>query len=746
VTSNLGVRVTRHMLREICSWMNADAGYQIATIKDDTLILQPRTKEARETLESDTAEILKGLEDTEGLETDESDSYAEPEERFRVSDELRDEYGKEAEESYEFEDERDEEDFGGEADADLPVDEITEFDVEDAEESGIDDDRLLEALEPNCLERLKSTHVAVVGGGLAGLMAARRLGHHGIKSTVFEARSQLGGRVLSNKTFSSGRITEEGAELIGSFHTTWLELAWQYGLAVISRMDESLYERTYMDVKVTLDRPLRMDENIALNKQMIFQVLRPMAKLASKINDPSKPWLEPPNIKQYDGWSVARALEEFYKVDPKSQLWKLIELRFVNTEVAPLKEMNFLGLLCKVKAAQIIRFKSDRPDDPKGPENVDAHLMRYWNELEIFRCADGCQKLAEELANGIKHTAKILKSRAVTNIELSKKGVVLKHKQVLDERKGTLANGAPLSQRFDYVILAIPPSVWKGVTITVDGKDAKLDVKPGLVKMGDAVKYFSDLKERFWIKKKAAPLGGSLTLGQVWEGTDNQTRLVKRKGSPVKENQGIVLSVFAGPILAGPRAPTKADCHRELKRLFPEYTANFNKDLFTDWPNIPFIKTGYAAPKIGEFLKIGEELSKPFHDVLFFAGEHTQMDFFGYMEGALRSGKRAAENLIVHLCAEPGKPVIPYPNPPGARAEVEEEWETSAAALLNETEETEDEETEGQETESGEPERDDLRDWDEAAEDRADQRSYLTNEDGQDLDEFEEETRRKVNP
>jgi monoamine oxidase len=444
-------------------------------------------------------------------------------------------------------------------------------------------------------------------------------------------------------------------------------------------------------------------------------------------------------MKQYDGWSVARALEELYKVDPKSQLWKLIELRFVNTEVAPLKEMNFLGLLCKVKAAQIVRFKSDGPDDPKGPENADAQLMRYWNELEIFRCADGCQKLAEELAKGIKRTAKILKSRAVTNIELSPKGVVLKHKQVIDGRKGTLAKGAPLSQRFDYVILAIPPSVWKDVTITVDGKDAKLDVKPGLVKMGDAVKYFSDLKERFWIKKKAAPLGGSLTLGQVWEGTDNQTRLVKGEGSPpLKENQGIVLSVFAGPILAGPRAPTKADCHKELKRLFPEYADNFNKDLFTDWPNIPFIKTGYAAPKIGEFLKIGEELNKPFHDVLFFAGEHTQMDFFGYMEGALRSGKRAAENLIVHLCAEPGKPVIPYPKPPGARAEVEEEWEPIAASLLKETE--------GLETESGELERDDLRDWDEAAEDRADQRSYLTNKEGQNLDEFKEETKRKVTP
>ena len=41
-------------------------------------------------------------------------------------------------------------------------------------------------------------------------------------------------------------------------------------------------------------------------------------------------------------------------------------------------------------------------------------------------------------------------------------------------------------------------------------------------------------------------------------------------------------------------------------------------------------------------LQVGEKLNKPFHDRLFFAGEHTQMDFFGYMEGALRSGERAA--------------------------------------------------------------------------------------------------------
>ena len=40
---NKGVRVTRRMLRELCAWINADAGYIMATIKDDTLVVQPRS-------------------------------------------------------------------------------------------------------------------------------------------------------------------------------------------------------------------------------------------------------------------------------------------------------------------------------------------------------------------------------------------------------------------------------------------------------------------------------------------------------------------------------------------------------------------------------------------------------------------------------------------------------------------------------------------------------------------------------
>jgi hypothetical protein len=87
--------------------------------------------------------------------------------------------------------------------------------------------------------------------------------------------------------------------------------------------------------------------------------------------------------------------------------------------------------------------------------------------------------------------------------------------------------------------------------------------------------------------------------------------------------------------------------------------------LYSDWPNVPWIKTGYWTPYPGEIFRVGKKLTEPYHDRLFFAGEHTQMDFFGCMEGALRSGERAAEALMLSACGllektapEPPSPVL----------------------------------------------------------------------------------------
>jgi monoamine oxidase len=551
----------------------------------------------------------------------------------------------------------------------------TLIEPEDLEEESVEEEVRLQRpsgqplplpLSPDCQKLLRNTRVAVVGGGLGGLMAARRLVEHGIKVTVYEARSQVGGRVLSNHKFSQGRITEEGAELIGSFHTKWLGLAREYGLAVVSRMDPDLYQRAGLAVKLILDKPLplSMAEFKQLEDAVRSRVLVRIALLAKLIRDPSQPWKQG-WLKKYDGMSVQDALPKYCRIAARTkgnkdeQLWKMLDFKLVNDEVAPLDKMNFLGLLCKVRGGQGERFGEGLKPSPMG----------YWDELEIFRCADGCQQLATKMEVTIKEKpgCKVELNLMVRDIDISKDKVKLTWVPVRGEEPDA---GPGQIEVFEYVILTIPPSVWGDVTIKVAGEAPKK--KPGVMGMAPAVKFFSNVDKRFWIEKKAAPYGGSLTIGQVWEGTDNQTQteveILDPRGGRRKVKQGIVLSVFAGPILtgpAGPRAPTQEEFMTGLEKLYPGYTKNLiQPPLFSNWPEKRFIMTGYVSPTINQIFGIGEQLSKLWYDRLFFAGEHTEMGFFGYMEGALRSGERAANALIAHACGLTKKAAPASSSPP----------------------------------------------------------------------------------
>ena len=68
-----------------------------------------------------------------------------------------------------------------------------------------------------------------------------------------------------------------------------------------------------------------------------------------------------------------------------SRLWMAAELLLENNNVAPLDQLNLLGLLCLVKGGQTGTIAAS---------TVGGRCMGYWNELEIYRCADGYQTLA----------------------------------------------------------------------------------------------------------------------------------------------------------------------------------------------------------------------------------------------------------------------------------------------------------------------------------------------------------------
>jgi monoamine oxidase len=146
---------------------------------------------------------------------------------------------------------------------------------------------------------------------------------------------------------------------------------------------------------------------------------------------------------------------------------------------------------------------------------------------------------------------------------------------------------------------------------------------------GPAVKYLTKFRTKFWEDRNLSPNAIWDQLGSVWESTD---------GQPAPGGFG--LSVYAG----GQYARGESIFPARLAELYPGYAPTGTR--YVDWPSRPYVLTGYSVPAPGQVTTVGRALSSPFAGRLFFAGEQTFLGFFGYMEGALRSGARAAREIV----------------------------------------------------------------------------------------------------
>ena len=132
----------------------------------------------------------------------------------------------------------------------------------------------------------------------------------------------------------------------------------------------------------------------------------------------------------------------------------------------------------------------------------------------------------------------------------------------------------------------------------------------------------------------------------TWEGTDNQTQLA---------GQVVELSLFAGGDAAmrgveaferGGQAGARSFYDEAIGKIYPTYARNRLDTRFVCWPHEDWTMTGYSCPAPGDVFQVSPNLAQPHEDRLYFAGEHTCLPFFGYMEGALQSGVIAARAIL----------------------------------------------------------------------------------------------------
>jgi monoamine oxidase len=178
---------------------------------------------------------------------------------------------------------------------------------------------------------------------------------------------------------------------------------------------------------------------------------------------------------------------------------------------------------------------------------------------------------------------------------------------------------------FDACVLAVPASVMDAIEFDPPLPERKQHALDG-ARYGDAAKLFLQL---------TAPAEPSATLAvrdRFWAYTQ-----LAPDGSPLP-----VLAAFAGT-----RDGVDALNAQAVRDLRPDLTFSDDEPVLSTWHDDPWVRAAYSARSVASPLE-DAALAEPVGP-LAFAGEHTAGEWHALMEGALRSGLRAADDVARRL-------------------------------------------------------------------------------------------------
>jgi monoamine oxidase len=189
----------------------------------------------------------------------------------------------------------------------------------------------------------------------------------------------------------------------------------------------------------------------------------------------------------------------------------------------------------------------------------------------------------------------------------------------------------------DFAVLALPATLLRRVPIT-PSPPAQQHEAIARLRYGRATKTLLQFSKRFWrLPGRPRAFGSPLPFGALWEGNEEQRGrpgiLALLAGGGASDATHDIVAKAGTPALVG-----------ELEWLGAK-GAELVASRQVRWQDDPWSRGGYAFFDPNYDPSLRAWLARPFGR-LFFAGEHTSIKWQGYMNGAVESGRRAAEEIV----------------------------------------------------------------------------------------------------
>jgi len=447
----------------------------------------------------------------------------------------------------------------------------------------------------------------VIGAGLAGLVAARRLAEAGRSVIVVEARDRVGGRTV-NHELRDGAVAEGGGQWVGPTQDRVLALAEELGVETFP---------TYYEGKNLLDlggRRRRYGGTIPRLSPLVLldvdRARRRIDRLARTVPTDA-PW-RAPDAERLDTETLGAWVRRNVRTE---RARSLLEIACGTVWGMPSAQMSLLWALTCIASGGGF----DALVDTEGGAQQD-------------RLVGGSQLLSIRLAEGLGKA--VVLGSPVRTIEQDGGGV------------GVRADGGPIRAR--RAIAAIPPSLCARIRFSPalpGGRDQLVQ----RMSSGAMTKCTAVYEEPFWRRE-------GLTGEAV---TDRGPIITTFDNSPPDGSPGVLVGFIAGPAAIEHARRPVSERRRValgcLEALFGERAGHASAYFEQAWAEEEWSGGGpVCSPAPGALVAYGEELRRPSGRV-HWASAETSPVWCGYMDGAVRSGERAAREVLDAEGWSPGR-------------------------------------------------------------------------------------------